>query len=77
MKIFVGNLSKHATARQLADLFFPFGKVLGSTIASDNSTGRSLGYGYVEMERRSGSLAIQNLDRLLFMSFYMEVNEAL
>ncbi len=77
MQIFIGNLSKMTTARHLAELFLPFGKVLTSNIVRDTSTGYSLGFGYIEMDSRSGMIAIKRLNRLLFMNSYVEVNEAL
>ena len=75
MQIFIGNLNKMTTARHLAELFFPFGKVQTSIIICDQYTGHSLGYGFIEMEPRCAKLAVKTLNRLLFMNSYMEVNE--
>lgn len=75
MQIFVGNLSNMTTAHHLADLFLPFGTVQTSKIVSGGNAGRSLGFGFIEMEPNCGKRAIQRLNRLLFMNSYIEVNE--
>jgi RNA recognition motif-containing protein len=75
MQIFIGNLSEMTTARQLANLFLPFGSVRLSRIVSDEKTGRSLGFGYVEMDPQGAETAIKRLNRYLFMNSYVEVKE--
>ena len=77
MRIFIGNLSKMTTARQLADLFHPFGEVLTSKIVKNESTGHSMGFGFIEMASQFGIPAIRKLNSRLFMNSYMEVTEAL
>ena len=75
MQILIRNLNEKTTARHLADLFLPYGMVRTVRIISDRITGHSLGYGYIEMEPNCGKLAVERLDRRLFMNFYMEVKE--
>jgi len=75
MQIYIGNLNEMATARHLADLFIPFGCVLLSRIVRDEKTGRSLGFGFIEMEANNAKRAIERLNRRLFMNSYMEVTE--
>ena len=75
MQIRVGNLSVMTTARQLAELFIPFGKVISSKIVSAGPKGRSRGMGFVEMDNSCGKQAIRKLHRLLFMNSYIEVDE--
>lgn len=75
MQIYIGNLSEMTTARHLANLFLPFGIVLFSRIIWDEKTGKSLGYGYIEMEMNSAKRAIKKLDRSLFMNSYMQIQE--
>jgi RNA recognition motif-containing protein len=75
MQIRVGNLSMMTTAKQLAELFLPFGKVSSSKIISGDLKGRSRGMGFIEMEYPCGKRAIQRLHRLLFMNSYIEVHE--
>jgi RNA recognition motif-containing protein len=75
MNIFVGNLNSMTTAHHLSDLFFRFGKVFSSKIIMDSGTGHSLGFGIIEMDKRSGLVAIEQLHNFNFMNSYMEVNE--
>jgi cold-inducible RNA-binding protein len=49
MRIFVGNLASTATEEGLKQLFGPYGLVTLVRIVLSRQTGRSLGYGYVEM----------------------------
>jgi RNA recognition motif-containing protein len=65
------------TARQLAELFVPFGKVISSRIVSAGPKGRSRGMGLIEMDYSCGKEAIRRLHLLLFMNYYIEVDEIL
>ena len=49
-KLYVGNLAWRATEAELKDLFGSFGKVLSVSIVTDRDTGRSRGFGFVEMD---------------------------
>lgn len=75
MQIRVGNLNVMTTARQLAELFVPFGKVLSSKIESAGPKGRSRGMGFIEMDNSCGKQAIRKLHWMLFMNSYIEVDE--
>ena len=48
--IYVGNLSYHMTDDQLKDAFAEFGTVNSARIIMDRDTGRSKGFGFVEMD---------------------------
>ena len=48
-KLYVGNLSYEVTEMELAQLFGQCGRVSGAKIIKDKSTGRSKGFGFVEM----------------------------
>jgi len=48
-KLFVGNLSFQATNADLEDLFRQVGAVTSATIIMDKMTGKSRGFGFVEM----------------------------
>lgn len=48
--IYVGNLSYQATEAELRQLFEQFGQVNSAKIITDRQTGRSRGFGFVEME---------------------------
>ena len=49
-KLFVANFPYNTSSDALRDLFEPFGTVLSVKIATDRETGRSRGFGFVEME---------------------------
>jgi RNA recognition motif-containing protein len=48
-KLYVGNLSYSTTSADLEKMFTPFGKVDSATVVEDRDTGRSKGFGFVEM----------------------------
>lgn len=48
-KLFVGNLSFTTTENDLQDTFAAFGTVMEANLMSDRMTGRSRGFGFVEM----------------------------
>lgn len=48
-KIFVGNFSFSLSEDELRALFAPFGTVDSATVVTDRATGRSRGFGFVEM----------------------------
>ena len=52
-KIFVGNFPFNTTEADLRQLFEPFGAVGGVTLVTDRDTGRSRGFGFVEMPNNS------------------------
>jgi len=62
-KIFVGNLPWKTTAEQLREMFAVYGKVLSANIVTDKETGKSKGFGFVEMEdTTSANNAIEGLN---------------
>ena len=50
MNMYVSNLSFHTDDKALRDLFTPFGNVTSAKVITDRETGRSRGFGFVEME---------------------------
>ena len=56
-KLYVGNLSYETTAAQLETLFAQAGTVVESTVITDRDTGRSKGFGFVEMTEESAAAA--------------------
>jgi RNA recognition motif-containing protein len=62
-KIYVGNLSFSTTEDSLNDAFAQYGEVISAVIVTDRYTGRSRGFGFVEMEEDdSADAAISALD---------------
>ncbi len=49
-KLFVGNLPYTTTDQDLTSMFTPFGNVLSAIIINDKYSGRSKGFGFVEIE---------------------------
>ena len=49
MRLYVGNISYEATERDLREAFEKFGEVAGVIVIEDRLTGRSKGFGFVEM----------------------------
>lgn len=76
MKISITNLNRTASAKNLKELFAPFGDVRSATLLLDRSTGRSRGVGQIEMpEPSSGRCAIAALNNTSFMSQSIYVRE--
>jgi len=66
MNIYVGNLSYDVTACELNTVFSEFGEVSSAKVIKDKKSGRSKGYGFVEMTNDSAANeAIKALDNSL------------
>jgi RNA recognition motif-containing protein len=77
MNIYVGNLSFNTAEDELRDLFSAYGEVQSVKIISDQFTGRSRGFGFVEMaDREAGMKAVQELDSRDLGGRALKVNEA-
>ena len=76
-KIYVGNLNYATTEDQLSQLFAQYGPVVSSAIITDRYTGRSRGFGFIEMEEDDAAeAAISALDGSEFDGRNLRVNEA-
>ena len=75
-KIYVGNLSWNTTEADLKDLFGPFGEVHSVAVITDRDTGRSRGFGFVELDQADAEKAIAELDGRDFGGRSLRVNEA-
>ncbi len=76
-KIFVGNLSWNATEDSLKELFAQFGEVISVRIVTDPYTGRSKGFGFVEMtDDAACQQAIEKLDNYSFINRPLRVSRA-
>ncbi len=77
MNIYVGNLSYDLTEKELEELFAEFGSVSATRIITDRTTGRSKGFGFVEMDNKAeGEEAIKQLDGKEMNGRPLKVNEA-
>ncbi len=77
MNIYVGNLSYSLTESELREAFANFGAVSSVKILSDRETGRSRGFGFVEMPNQAeGEAAVANLNGKDVGGRPLRVNEA-
>ena len=77
MNIYVGNLSYEATQDDLRQAFEAHGEVSSVSIIMDKMTGRSRGFGFVEMpDQAAGQAAINALNLQEIRGRAMTVNEA-
>lgn len=75
MKLYVGNLPFGATADDLLEVFGEFGTVTQAQVIMDRDTGRSRGFGFVEMSQ-GGEQAISSLNGADLDGRALTVNEA-
>lgn len=76
MKIYVGNLPWSITDLELENLFTPFGSVDSAQVVMDRDSGRSRGFGFVEMAAHHAATAIAKLNGREIDSRALRVNEA-
>ncbi len=78
MRIYVGNLPYTMTQAELSALFEPFGEIGSTTIVTDRDSGRSRGFGFVEMTGQDEARkAIAALDGKDVHGRKLKVSEAL
>ena len=76
-KLYIGNLSYNMTEDDLRETFGKIGEVLSAKIIMDNETGRSKGFGFVEMANdEDGDKAITALNGTSILDRTVTVNEA-
>ena len=77
MNIYVGNLSYTLEESELQDAFAEFGEVSSVKVLSDRETGRSRGFGFVEMPNQAeGEAAVASLNGKDVGGRALKVNEA-
>jgi len=76
-KLYVGNLSYNTQEEDLRTEFSKLGEVLSATLIIDQASGRSKGFGFVEMAQDEDAVkAIASLNGTSFMDRTITVNEA-
>jgi cold-inducible RNA-binding protein len=76
-KLYVGNLSYQVSNTDLENMFAAFGTVNSAEVIQDRDTGRSKGFGFVEMADENGAQeAIRNLNEKEHDGRPLTVNEA-
>jgi cold-inducible RNA-binding protein len=77
MKLYVGNLSFQTSSEDLQQLFSQAGTVESATVVEDRDTGRSRGFGFVEMaSKEDGEKAIEQFNGTDLAGRNLTVNEA-
>lgn len=77
MDIYVGNLAYSVTDEDLRSAFSAYGQVASARVVQDRDTGRSKGFGFVEMANSTeGQAAIDGLNGKDFKGRVVTVNQA-
>lgn len=77
MNIYVGNISYGTDDNKLIELFSTFGEVASARVISDRDTGRSKGFGFVEMPNDAeANAAIEALNEKEIDGRSLRINEA-
>jgi RNA recognition motif-containing protein len=77
MNIYVSNLSFNVQDEDLREFFSPYGEVTSAKIINDRETGRSRGFGFVEMsDDEAARKAISELDQATVEGRVIKVSEA-
>ncbi len=74
--LYVGNLPYQTTEGELKELFEEYGEVNSAKIITDRETGRSRGFGFVEIDEGNAQKAIDSLNGANFGGRNLKVNEA-
>ena len=74
--IYVGNLSYNSTEDTLRSAFEQYGSVLSARVITDRETGRSRGFGFVEMDDDAADQAIAGMNGADLDGRQLKVNEA-
>jgi RNA recognition motif-containing protein len=75
-KLYVGGVSYSTTQQGLQDAFAQHGTVISAVIMMDKVTGRSRGFGFVEMEDADAEAAVQAMNGVELDGRRLTVNEA-
>jgi RNA recognition motif-containing protein len=76
LNIYVGNLPYATTGQELNEIFSEYGEVASAKIIIDRETGRSKGFGFVEMGDNEANKAIEDLHGAEYNGKQLTVNEA-
>lgn len=77
MNIYVSNLSWDTTSEGLQELFAEYGEITSSNVITDRVSGRSRGFGFVEMpNEEEGQKAIESLNETDFQGRTINVSVA-
>jgi len=76
MNIYIGQLPYDVNENELKDLFTEFGEIAGINLVMDRHSGRSKGFGFIDMPNNSeADAAIKALNRSMFKGREIKVNQ--
>lgn len=75
-RLYVGNIPFETTRDEIRAAFEQYGTVYEVSLVTDRDTGRSRGFGFVEMDENGAKAAIEALDSKDFQGRTLKVNEA-
>lgn len=76
LKLYIGNLAFRTTSEDLAAAFRRFGEVQSAQVLTDRETGRSRGFGFVELADEDARRAIDEMDGVDLDGRQIVVNES-
>jgi RNA recognition motif-containing protein len=76
MNMYVSNLGFQVTDAELQALFTPYGEVTSAKVVSDRETGRSRGFGFVEMADGAAEKAMKELDGTMIEGRTISISKA-
>lgn len=76
MRLFISNMNRFTTMSQVVALLLPFGIVKSARLIINAKSGCSSGSALVEMEFNAAKSAIDQLNDLRFMNFFIKVEES-
>lgn len=74
--LYVGNLPWNTTPEQLCEFFAPYGQVESGRIITDRETGRSRGFGFIEVSEEDVARITEELNGMEFGGRPLTINEA-
>ncbi len=74
--LYVGNISWGTTEEELQNIFAEHGEVIGCRIITERATGRSRGYGFVEVHEEDLEMMIEKMNGVELDGRQLVVNEA-
>ncbi|MBN1162428.1 RNA-binding protein [Patescibacteria group bacterium] len=75
-KLYVGNLPYSVDDSALSDLFSEYGEVLSAVVITDRASGRSKGFGFVEMEDKDADTAMTKMNGKEMEGRTLKISEA-
>lgn len=76
MKLYVGGLPWSVDDNELANIFSPYGEIISARVINDKFSGKSRGFGFVEMNDEDANKAIEALNGMELQGRVIMVNKA-